>query len=100
MQITYMKQNSHGLLTVPRSLTSPHLEHNAPDTPNINFGVVSFLCRVDDLWRHPEHGALHRCIRPGHIDVLSPLGDTEIRYLADSGRFHEDVIGLQVLPFI
>lgn len=96
-RIAYVKENSHRLLTIPRSHTSPHLKHNTTDTPDINLRVITLLLRVDNLGRHPKDGALHRSIRSSEVDVVSPLRDTKVRNLADTRSLHKNIIGFEIL---
>lgn len=94
---TYLKQNSHCFSTTPRPLTSPHLEHDAADTPDVNLGVVPLLVRVDDFRSHPEDSTLHRSVRARHVDVVCSFRDTKVRDLADTSGLHQDVVCFHVL---
>lgn len=79
-------------MTHPWPLTSPHLENDTSNTPNIDLGVIATLLRVDDLGSHPEDGSLHRSVDIGHVDVFGSFRDTKVGDFADARGLHQYVI--------
>ena len=79
----------------PGSAARPHLQHDTPDTPDIDLEIVSLLLCLDDFWRHPKDGALHSSMRTAV--VVRPFRYSKVRYLTNTRCLDEDVVCLQVL---
>lgn len=57
--VSHLEHGGQCLHISPRTSSGPHFEHDASETPDINFGGVTLsLDRMDHLRCHPEHGAL------------------------------------------
>lgn len=93
----YLVHNRDGFLVIPWSATSPHLQDNTANTPNVNFEGVALLVRLDYFWCHPKHGSLHGGEGGALVHIVGSLRNTEIRYLADARKVDEDVVSFEIL---
>lgn len=92
----YFEHHRDRLITNPRSLTSPHLQNDTPNTPDVNLEVVPFLLGIDNLRCHPKDRALHgrECTA---ADIVCPLRDSKVRYLTNSRCFDKNIVCFQIL---
>jgi hypothetical protein len=93
---THLQHDTVHLFVIPWSTTSPHLENNTADTPDIDLRGISLLTSLDDLWCHPDYCTLHGseclCVVFIHLLRYAEAGD-----FANPGILQKDVAGLEIL---
>jgi len=107
VQTPELVDSANSFLLTPRPTSGEHLQHHAPERPNVHFGAVALAhrrpggieasaparrgaprrthwlrLRADDLGRHPEDGALHAVRDVVVVRIGGALGDAEIGNLA------------------
>ena len=88
---THLHKDSDNFLPTPRPHSRPHFEHNTPDAPDVDLGIVPCFLAVDDLRCHPKDRPLHRSVDTDHADVDRSLRASEICNFAKSERSNENV---------
>lgn len=96
VQTSELEDSTNSLLSAPWTTAGEHLKDHTSKGPYINLGAVALALRLDDLRSHPEHGTLHRVGRIVSVDVVSLLGDTEVRDSATAVKIEKDVVCFQV----
>ena len=96
-ETTYLEYDSHCFFPTPGTLTGPHLEDDASNAPNIDFGVITLLVSIDNFGGHPKDGALHRCVGTSDVYIIGPFRDTKVRDLADTRRLDKNIVRFEVL---
>jgi hypothetical protein len=97
---SHLHNHGHSFLSTPRTFSSPHLQNNTTNAPDINLCIVAPLSRIDNLRCHPEHSALHGSENILFIDVVGSFRNTKVRNLADARLLNQDIIGLEILLFM
>src|SRR5437763_1328583 len=59
IQASQLKYCANSFLSIPWPPPSEHLQHDATQRPDIDFGIVTLTMGADHFRRHPEYEALH-----------------------------------------
>lgn len=99
--VAYLEDDSESIGILPWPATGPHLQNYTTETPDVNLPVVTMLLAfpssLNNFWRHPKDGTLHRGVYTIFVNVICSFGDAEVRDFTDPRRVHKNVISFQVL---
>lgn len=95
--VTDLQDNCNCFVSTPWPLAYPHFMNNTSDAPDVYLLIVTLLHRIDDFRRHPEHCTRHRCGCAETINVVRPLGNTEVRDFTDACCFNQNIVRFQIL---
>lgn len=96
---TYLHHGLNLIELPPWSVTTPHFNHYATQTPDIDFtGITPISVRImHHLWRHPEYRSFHvGSLANTVVGVRRLFRDTEIGDLAGSVQVDEDIVAFEI----